>query len=264
MRKHWNRFRRGLLLLLAVGVLTGCDAVWVETLPVQTEMSVEIETKPVPEETLPQDREVLVLDVKVQENREHELVFSFQMDDFIDSYNSFYSMDKGMEYLSPADEWSALTYDSAVHSDHETVIYKFSENEKMWSLPTMSVYVPARGDGIQEITVNFDEHSRTEDLYRLYENMCFYAVKVFFPDFSDEKIVELYTTLNQLAYDNVFSNEEGYGADSVPCALYYKDGVGLYSYFAVGEWVHLCIIPVTEETIEEFKYKGVQIHEIQE
>lgn len=36
----------------------------------------------------------------------------------------------------------------------------------------------------------------------------------------------------------------------------------LVFYYAVGDYVRLCIIPVNDETIKEFKEKGVNIYEI--
>ena len=216
----------------------------------------------VTEGTQPQ-MEIKELDIAVMENRENELVFDISIDDFIDSYNGYYWDDKNSCYLSPSSEWRCFIYETAIHSNHRTFYYNFTEDEKRWPLPTISVYVPTNGDYIQEVTLNFDDHGYTEAMYELYEEMCFYTLKVFFPDFTDEKITELYTAQNKLAYENVFPNEEGYDSDSVPCALYYKDGIGLYPYFAIGEFVHICIIPVTQETINEFEMKGVEIHEIQ-
>lgn len=97
-------------------------------------------------------------------------------------------------------------------------------------------------------------------MYELYEEMCFYTIKVLFPDFTDDKIIELYTTLNNLAYNNFTTVK--YTSESVPCALYHKNGIGLYPYFAAGERLHLCIIPVTQEYINELEKKGVEIYEI--
>jgi len=82
-------------------------------------------------------------------------------------------------------------------------------------------------------------------------------------EYASDKITELYMSLNKLAYDNVFPNEKGYNSNSTPCALYYKNGIGLYPYFAIGECVHLCIIPVTQETISDFEARGVKIYEIE-
>ena len=200
---------------------------------------------------------------EVIENRSGELVFSVSIDDFIDSYNGYYWNDKNIRYLLPSTEWRSQIYDTAIHSNYETKYYNFTEDEKIWSLPTISVYVPTNNDYIQEITLNFDDHSYTKQMYTLYEEMCFYTLRVLFPDCSSDKITELYMSLNKLAYDNVFPNEKGYNSNSTPCALYYKNGIGLYPYFAIGECVHLCIIPVTQETISDFEARGVRIYEIE-
>lgn len=217
------------------------------------------------ETILGQKSEIKKFDISVLDNREDELVFNISIDDYIESYNGYYWKDKKSRYLLPSsnDNWRTQILDTSIHSKHETVYYNFTEDEKVWPLPTISVYVPANSDYIQEITLNFDDHSYTEAMYELYEGMCYYTLKVFFPDLSDDKIIQLYTTLNNLAYDNIVPHEQGYSSNSVPCALYHKDGIGLYPYFAVGECVHLCIIPVTEETINDFEKKGVEIYEIQ-
>ncbi len=93
----------------------------------------------------------------------------------------------------------------------------------------------------------------------IYEELCYYTLKVMFPDLLDDRIRELYTTLNRLAFEH--DTNMKYTAESVPCALYYRDNIGLYPYFAWGEDVHLCIIPVTQARIEEMRNKGVEIIE---
>lgn len=258
------KLRIAALLLCLVTVLSGCADAQSETHPPELESTAvqQTETGDTAETESPVPS-VKELDIEIREHRDNELVFSITMDDFIGSYNSIYAQDKDSSYLTPSPEWRKAVLETGIHSEHETTLYTFSENEKVWSLPTISVYTPSDSNAVQEITVNFDEHSRTEELFDFYEQMCYYAVKVFFPDMEDGKIVELCTTLNELAYDNVFPNEEGYSRESVPCALYYRDGIGLYPYFAIGEWVHLCIIPVNQETIAEFEARGVEIHEIQ-
>ena len=213
----------------------------------------------------PPKAEIKELSIETLINRENELVFSFSINDFIDSYNGYYWEDKKSIYLTPADKWQVCEYDAAIHSNHRTLYYYFKGNYNNWVLPSISVYVPENADYVQEITVNFDDyHSYREEMYELYEEMCFYTIKVFFNDLSDEKIIELYKALNKLAYDNVFPNEKGYANNPTPCALYYKDGIGLYPYFAIGQSVRLCVIPVTEQTINEFKRKGVEVYEISE
>jgi len=201
-------------------------------------------------------------EIDIIENRAEELVFSVSINDYITAYNSLYRADNGCDYLTPPGQWQCSVYDEAIHSPHEMLYYYFTEDERAFSLPTISVYVPPNEDYIQEITVNFDDHSYAPEMYELYENMCFYSLKFFFPELDDEQITELYKAVNHLGYENVFPNEQGYSSDSVPCVLYHKDGIGVYPYFAIGQWQHLCIIPVTAETIAELAAKGTEIREI--
>lgn len=117
--------------------------------------------------------EIDPLDIQAVENRENELVFTFSIDDYIRSYNSYYERGYCRSYLTPASQWQCYTYDSAIHSDHETKKYYFTEDERVYSLPTITVYVPTNGDYIQEITVNFDEHSYANGgLYHSYHQGC--------------------------------------------------------------------------------------------
>ena len=234
-------------ILLYYDGTTQRQSLTVETEPTMTKPAVELHQ----------------LDIAVMENRENELVFDISMDDFIESYNSLYFRDKGREYLLPKSEWRKFTYDDAIHSDHETSLLEFTVDERIWSQPTITVYVPTNGDYIQEITVNFDEHGYSESFYAEFEELCFYTLKVFFPDMPDNEIIALYEEANHLGNMNVFLNEDGYKKGCVPCVLYHKDGIGIYPYFAIGEWVHLCIIPATQEIIDDYAQKGVEIREIE-
>ena len=206
--------------------------------------------------------EIRELDAAVMDYQEDELVFSFSIDDFIDSFNGYYWEDYESRYLLPSSMWISFVYESSIHSKYASNYYYFTPDETMWSLPTVSVFTPSDESYVQEIMLSFDDHSYTESMYHLYERTCFYTIKVLFPSFDDAEIVELYTKLNELAYQNVFPNEQGYSSDSIPVALFYKDGIGLYPYFAIGESVHLCVIPVTDQTITAFEAKGTAIYEI--
>ena len=202
------------------------------------------------------------LDIQVMENRKNELVFTISTSDYVESYNSYYKVDYCRSLLPPVSQWQCFTYDSAIHSEYETKCYSFTEDEHVYSLPTITVYVPTNDDYIQQITVNFDEHSFTQSGFEQYKEMCYYTMKVFFPDLSDARIMDLCTEIVALGNQNVFSSDEWFSKNAVPFALFYREGIGVYPYFAIGDWEHFCIIPVTEETVTEFGEKGVQIHEI--
>ena len=202
------------------------------------------------------------LDIQVMENRKNELVFTISTSDYVESYNSYYKIDYCRSLLPPVSQWQCFTYDSAIHSEYETKCYSFTEDEHVYSLPTITVYVPTNDDYIQQITVNFDEHSFTQSGFEQYKEMCYYTMKVFFPDLPDARIMDLCTEIVALGNQNVFSSDEWFSKNAVPFALFYREGIGVYPYFAIGDWEHFCIIPVTEETVTEFGEKGVQIHEI--
>ena len=202
------------------------------------------------------------LDIQVMENRKNELVFTISTSDYVESYNSYYKVDYCRSLLPPVSQWQCFTYDSAIHSEYETKCYSFTEDEHAYSLPTITVYVPTNDDYIQQITVNFDEHSFTQSGFEQYKEMCYYTMKVFFPDLSDARIMDLCAEIVALGNQNVFSSDEWFSKNAVPFALFYREGIGVYPYFAIGDWEHFCIIPVTEETVIEFGEKGVQIHEI--
>ena len=202
------------------------------------------------------------MNIKTLDDQENELFFSCTVNDFIESYNGFWYQSKKELYLTPIDKWIKDEYDRGIHFANKTRGYYFKKDYKNWTLPSISVYVPQNADYIQEITIDFDDHSYRKEMYELYEEMCFYTLKVFFHNLSDENLTELYKTINQLAYDNIFPHEKAYTYDSVPCALYYKDGIGVYPYFAIGQSVKLCILPITDQTLNEFKEKGVAIYEI--
>ena len=202
------------------------------------------------------------MDIQVMENRKNELVFTISTSDYVESYNSYYKIDYCRSLLPPVSQWQCFTYDSAIHSEYETKCYSFTEDAHVYSLPTITVYVPTNADYIQQITINFDEHSFTQSGFEQYKEMCYYTMKVFFPDLPDARIMDLCTEIVALGNQNVFSSDEWFSKNAVPFALFYREGIGVYSYFAIGDWEHFCIIPVTEETVTEFGEKGVQIHEI--
>ena len=202
------------------------------------------------------------LDIQVMENRKNELVFTISTSDYVESYNSYYKVDYCRSLLPPVSQWQCFTYDSAIHSEYETKCYSFTEDERVYSLPTIMVYVPTNDDYIQQITVNFDEHSFTQSGFEQYKEMCYYTMKVFFPDLSDARIMDLCAEIVALGNQNVFSSDEWFSKNAVPFALFYREGIGVYPYFAIGDWERFCIIPVTEEAVTEFGEKGVQIHEI--
>lgn len=205
-----------------------------------------------------------ILSPEVAAHRENELVFSVSMADFIDSFNGFYWKDRAVRLLPPQQNWGAVLNHTSIQSDHDTVCYLFSRDERVHSLPSLTVYVPADAELIQEITVDFDDHGYDQGMFEEYEDMCFYVLRVFFPDVPEETLRGLIRTLNDYAYDHVLPNEEGYTHGAVPQILYYRNGVAVYPYFAIGQCVHFCVIPVTDASIAAFQSQGTQAEALPE
>ena len=53
-----------------------------------------------------------------------------------------------------------------------------------------------------------------------------------------------------------------YASGAVPCALYYRGDIGVYPYFALGDYVRLCVIPVTPQYLDQLRAQGVGVYEI--
>ena len=192
-------------------------------------------------------------------HRENELVFSLSMAAFIESFNGWYWQDNGVRLLPPQENWPSVLNPTSIHCDWETVYYVFSRDERIHSLPTLSVYAPPDTELIQQITVDFDYKGYDRDWYEEYETICFYALRVFFPELPAQTLRALVRTLNDYAFDHMLPNEKGYYHGAVPALLYHRGGVGVYSYFAIGEFVHFCVIPVTDASLAAFRAQGTRV-----
>ena len=188
-----------------------------------------------------------------------ETVFAFTMDDFINGWNSAAAHgDEGD--MRPSAQWRSFDCERSPNSAHAGDYHRYSADESIHTMPTVTVFTPT-GDGrVQLITVDFDDHGFSEQLYSLYEDMCFRAVKTVLPALVDEQIERLCAELNDLAYENVTETPHEYGAR--PCAMYRSGGVGLYPYFAYGDFAHLCIVPVDDDYIAALTASGTVVIEI--
>lgn len=208
-------------------------------------------------------KKVFLHNICVSENKglmkkNSNLYFKFSLEEFIDCYNAVYYVDKGVKYIQPCSEWYSYTQDFGRYKGD--MHYEFTADKKIWTLPTITVYTLQNKTVIKELTVDFDDHSYTDKMYKKYEEMCFYTLKVFFPDMDAKDLTKLYKKLNKIAYVNIFQNDQGFHSDTPPRCLYYRNGVGVYPYFAYGESVRMCIIPVTKKIIKSYKKQGVKIH----
>ncbi|MCD8357446.1 MAG: hypothetical protein LUE11_12900 [Clostridia bacterium] len=181
--------------------------------------------------------------------------FSVSIDDFISTYNGYYYKNHGESFLYASSQWTIFDQ----NSDDRISCYRFQQNANRLSEPTISIYVSKEDEYIEKITLDFDDHGYTEWAYELYQQECYYTFKTLFPDYSDDDIVQLFDRIYNLAGEDIcFITEK---EEIEPAILYYKGEIGLYPYYAAG-MVHICIIPVTQNNLEEYTSKGVEVHEI--
>ncbi|MEE0509792.1 MAG: hypothetical protein UDG94_01015 [Peptococcaceae bacterium] len=247
------------VLVLLIGI--GCLVVVLGFLPDGQEMVAGGQTGVDGSEEVP----VQTLDIGVQKNDNDELVFGVTLDDFIASYNGYYWQDHESRYLRPLDEWQVSALDNTVESAYPVTQYTHRAEDNVWTLPVMNVMVPEGGENIQQVDLNYDEHSYSEASYVLFERDCYYTLKVFFPDLGDEQLTALCETVNQGSYDNTFpsTQQDRAGSAQGPAMLYYRDGIGVFGYFAIGAPVHFCVIPVDDAVIAEYEASGVDVQKIE-
>lgn len=202
------------------------------------------------------------LDTSVIQGREGELDFAFSLEDWIAAYNVQYRAAVGEDFLKSPEAWHSQTFPTGVHSQQETVQYEFLADERMFSLPTMTVYVPQGGSCVQEITVNFDDHAYSDEGFALYQELCDCTIRTLCPDLEAERVQEIGRALDDVAYETLRLNKQRYGGEVVPVLLYHRDGIGIFSHFALGDYVRLCVIPVTEETLAAYARQGAEIRDL--
>lgn len=185
------------------------------------------------------------------------LVFAFSLSEFIDTYNALYFAENDKEYLRAEEDWLDFSYEDSPFSKEKSVYHRFNYDETVLTHPTISVYTSADSEKVQGITVDFDDHGYTPYQYAIYENQCLYSLKSLLPDCSDDKLIMLYTELNNHAYNKMKTVKMT--ADTVPDLLYYGSSVGVFSYFTFGDYVHLCIVPADDEYLSKVIENGGEV-----
>jgi len=187
-------------------------------------------------------------------------VFSFTMEELIHEYNALYRDSHHEDYLRPKGQWELFKNEISPFSEKESTYYRFSYDQTVLTAPTISVYCPAAAQYVSGLTVDFDDHGYSSYLYDVYKEQCYYSVRALLPDCSSEAVRQICDELNALAFDNV--QLEGLSADTIPIVLYHTDSVGVFSHFAIGDYVRLCIVPVTQEYLIRLEAQGTELHSI--
>ena len=189
--------------------------------------------------------EVEPLNVKIIDDTNP--AFNFSVAKYVEQYNKYYEKDYGKKYLIPT-------------PDKEVDSYGFKEDEKLFSLPELGISSKGSGNEVRQVTITFDWHSYSDTLYKKHEKMSFYALKVVLPDMKDDEIKEIYSKAMDIGYNN--PRDKWYDQNEAPYALFYRENVGIYTYFSLGQSQFFCIIPVTKNTLEEYSNKDVKLFEV--
>lgn len=203
------------------------------------------------------------VDVSVQICHGAEPVFAVSMEEFIRSFNYLFRQENGQDYFPDASRWRSTSLNNGIHSRYPARQFRFSEDETVYSLPTVTVYTPMENHSIQALTLNFDEHSYTESGFQRFRELCADTLRVFFEGLSQQEALNLADRIIRFGNENVFESDAWFGSDAFPRGLYYRGEVGVYPYFAIGDWQRFCVIPVTEERLTEFEEGGVILYEVE-
>lgn len=185
--------------------------------------------------------EPVKFDVQIVKTDTGEDAFSISMEDFIESYNSFYAKDNGEGYLGDVDEWQMFASGPTFHNANETTCYTYSEDLSVRAIPQMKIYADSPNSGIYQISLAYDDHSYSIETYDMYEEMCFYAMRTLFPDESDKEIKNR-CELMMKAVDESFTLDKQ-EAEEMPELTYQYNGVGMYPYYLVGKMMEIRIVP---------------------
>ncbi len=187
-----------------------------------------------------------------------EIAFGFTAEDFIQRFNCV-SQEYGLslEIKSASTCWQHLEYDSSPFCDTTHICRVYNDDPEVLTHPTVSFYVPDDGSAVYALTVDFDDHGYSRELYEIYTEQCFCVLKVIMPECSDEEISGAVDELNRIANENMFL--ERLSADTVPLLIYHNGRVGVFSYFAQGDYIHICIVPVTAEYLEQMETQGAEL-----
>lgn len=197
----------------------------------------------------------------VENYHEDGLIFTITADDFITSYNYLYFADHGTEFILPLKEWVCFAYEHSPFSSYQTRCFRFQSDLRWLSEPTISLYIPADSDYVQNITFNYRMHDYTDRGYELFLQECTYAFHVMLPECKDSEITDLFMRLRERA-DEPYAYTNDFNYRNVPFPfLFYKNNIGLFSCF-VGQTIHICVVPVTQKLLDDLSANNVEIIEI--
>ena len=91
----------------------------------------------------------------------------------------------------------------------------------------------------------------------LFQTMSLYALALFFPDLKEDAREALYLELDRQAYENLYTGI--YHDEIIPHILYYQGDIGVFPFFALGEYERFTFLPVPQEKLDGLAAQGTRL-----
>lgn len=244
-----------LLCLLAVGCVVGLLCRWAGT-PQQEHQSEAVLSPE--EETGEREEEAALAPLTIRAVTDEDGLrrFSFTLEELIACVNGLSWQDGRGRLLSPAEEWSLLSTPET-ETNLAVDLYSFSQDPSVWFLPTISAYLPPGERQVRKISVDLDEHSDTAGKHEDYRQLCLYTLRACLPELGEARLEALYEALDRQAYEN--RADTPYSDRTVPSILYYQGEVGVFPFFALGDYERITLRPVTRQDREWLDAQGTEL-----
>lgn len=201
------------------------------------------------------------MNVETNINGGGELVFEASANDFVASCNSVIDANGcGLSDLAPFARWTRLDEQNAPLRGGVVTPYRFQYDQTILTEPTITLYTSDGGEHIAGITVDFDDHGFSEHHSAMFRLMCCCAVGALLPELSETAISEICDELINAAYDN--AKEAPFDGDAAPDVMYICGEAAVYSYFALGDYLHLGLTPVDTAAIDAFAASGTELRAV--
>ena len=245
-----------LLCLLAAAGMLALLCLWAGT-PKQT--GEQAEPEPL-QDTVPEETEepapLSPLTIHAVTDGENLRRFSFTLEELIACVNGLSWRDSRTKLLPSKEDWSLLSTPET-ETSLAVDLYSVSQDPSVWFLPTVSAYLPPGEDQVRKLSLDLDEHSDTENKHEDYRILCRYVLRACLPQVGEDKLEALYETLDRQAYQRRYDSPSS--DQTVPCVLYYQGEVGVFPFFALGEYERITILPVTQEDLAALAARGTQL-----
>lgn len=121
----------------------------------------------------------------------------------------------------------------------------YPDEENILTLPTLSM-VSADNEYIKNVSLSYDWHSYSDETLSKYQKMCYYSVKVFFPEMPDAKITKLCDNIINTGYENPVD------AKAMRFSAYFCSGdIEIKTRYALGQSQIIIILPLIQDEILE-------------